>query len=138
MLENILDTVFFKTVDESPKFRHDNIEASIKYRGQTVERVIEIYDLNLITEIYFQGISIKSYNGKKRNKLKQQEILLIKKIKISEVAKKSLDDVLSNASTYEDEFRSYFNTSEDASIDSIFVKTILEEFYEQYMNKIEY
>lgn len=40
MLQTISDNVFFKTIDESPKFRHDNIVASIKLRPRTVEKVI--------------------------------------------------------------------------------------------------
>lgn len=138
MLENILDTVFFKSIDESPKFRRDNIEASIKYRRQLVEQVIELFELNLVTEVYFQGISTKSYNGNKRNRLKEQEILLIKKIKICEIAKRSFDDVLRNAILYENEFREYFNTREEFETDRLFVKTIIDQFYEDYMSKFEY
>lgn len=137
MLETISDNVFLKTLDESPKFRFDNINASIHLRPHTVNRVIEIYDLNLVKEIYYQGISSKSYNGNKRNRLKSQEILLIKKIKISELAKKSLDDVFKNALGYEQEFKDYFQMTEDLEENKQLVKHILDDFYNDYIQEVE-
>lgn len=137
MLDNILDEVFLKTIDQSPKFRSENIKASMNYRRATVDSIIELYELNLVNEVYYQGISTKTYNGSKRSKLKKQEIILIKKIKISEVAKRSFDQVLQEASAYENEFREYFKTFESSEIDYKLVELILADVFQAYFKKIE-
>lgn len=136
MLENISDNVFFKTINESPKFRHDTIVASITIRPMIVDKVVEIYKLNLVMEVYFQDISIKSYNSNKRNKLKAQEILLIKKVKIAEIAKGLLDEVFENAISYENQFRDHFDIIKSVEEDQIFVKSILDDFYEDYIKQL--
>lgn len=136
MLDKINQSVFFKTINESPKFRYDNIRASIDRNASLVKYIIELYELFLVKEIYFQGISSKSYNGSKRTKLKKEEMILIKKIEMHGVAKSGLDRLFQDASNYENEFRNYFGFSEPLEKDRELTRQILIEFFDNYIKEI--
>ncbi len=136
MVDKLNQSVFFKTINESPKFRNDNIRATIELNPNIVKYLIELYQLYLVKEVYFQGISTKSYNGSKRNKLKKEEIILIKKIEMHGVAKRGLGNLFRNASNYENEFREYFGYSEALEKDAELTRQILIEFYDDYIKEI--
>ncbi len=136
MVDKLNQSVFFKTINESPKFRNDNIRATIEFNPNIVKYLIELYELYLVKEVYFQGISTKSYNGSKRNKLKKEEIILIKKIEMHGVAKRGLDNLFQSASNYENEFREYFGFSEPLEKDAELTRQILIEFYDDYIKEI--
>lgn len=136
MLDKVNQSVFFKTINESPKFRHDNICASIDRNQSLVKYIIELYELFLVKEVYFQGISTKSYNGSKRTRLKKEEIILIKKIEMHGVAKSGLDKLFKDASNYENEFRDYFGFNEPLEKDRELTRQILIEFFDNYIKEI--
>ncbi len=136
MIDKINQSVFFKTIDESPKFRHDNICASIEQNQNLVKYLIELYQLPLVKEVYFQGISTKSYNGSKRSRLKKEEITLIKKIEMHGIGKSGLDKLFAEAANYESEFRDYFGFSEDIDKDRELVKQTLIEFSDNFIKEI--
>ncbi|WOO89371.1 hypothetical protein R2F61_01315 [Mollicutes bacterium LVI A0078] len=136
MVDKLNQSVFFKTINESPKFRNDNIRATIELNPNIVKYLIELYGLSLVKEVYFQGISTKTYNGSKRNKLKKEEIILIKKIEMHGVAKRGLGNLFQNASNYENEFREYFGFSEALEKDAELTRQILIEFYDNYIKEI--
>ncbi len=137
MLDKVNENVFFKTLNESPKFRHDNIKASIERNEILVKYLIELYELPLVKEVYFQDISTKSYNGTKRSKLKKEEIILIKKIEMHGVGKRGLDSIFKNASNYENEFRQYFGFSECIKKDAELTRQILIDFFDEYIQAID-
>lgn len=136
MLDKVNQTVFFKTINESPKFRYDNICASIDRNQNLVKYLIELYQLPLVKEVYFQGISTKSYNGSKRSRLKKEEIILIKKIEMHGVGKRGLDKLFADASNYESEFRDYFGFGEELDKDQELIRQILIEFFDNYIKEI--
>ncbi len=130
MIDTINEIVYFKTLDESPKFRADNIKNEINLNPELVLEIIEVYNLNLVQEVYLQAINIKSYNGPKRNKLKVQEIILIKKLKAYELMLAKLEEMFSEAVEYEHKFRKYFDYPFSFEEDRVFVESMLKNYYQ--------
>lgn len=136
-MSSTYDAVFFKTVDESPKFRRDNIVANLTTKPDVVKTIISVYKLKLVDEVYLRGISSKSYNGNKRNKLKIEEIILIKKIKVYDLAQSNLTQIFKNSLEYERQFKEHFDFPLMYEEDRVFSKQILVNFYEDFINEHE-
>ncbi len=131
--------VFFSTIDTSPKYRKKIIEVEIIRDKEFIESLCENFQLNLIKEIYFTKINRNTYNSKKRDKLKEQEIILIKKLMVYKPIIDALVNLENTILDLNKLYIQYFHSNfiEDHYQDKQYIKILLKKIINDYFEEIE-
>lgn len=141
MFENIDGKVLLNTINDSPKFRKNYIEIKQELDPKMIDRMIELFKLDLIDDIYCKGQKLESFNSKKRARLKMQEVILINKIEIyrhtSDVFDKLVADVLEIEVTFAKKFDYKFVSDADNQFASELIDKYFSDFTRKYMKKRE-
>lgn len=74
--------IIIKNIERSPKFRTEYINNTINEYPELCDEICNIYQLELIMQVYFLKINVNTFNSQKRRNLKREELILIKKILI--------------------------------------------------------
>lgn len=109
MLSNIDGTILCAAIEESPKFRRRYLEVKVEEKYDLSKKIIDIYHLNLIDDVYCKRQLLSTFNSKKRTKLKEQEVIFIKKFEILRLSLDSLDSVIEKVLDIEEMFRNNFD-----------------------------
>ncbi len=131
--------VFFSTIDTSPKYRKKIIEVEIIRDKEFIESLCENFQLNLIKEIYFTKINRNTYNSKKRDKLKEQEIILIKKLMVYKPIIDALVNLENTILDLNKLYIQYFHSNfiEDHYQDKQYIKILFKKIINDYFEEIE-
>ncbi|WOO88008.1 hypothetical protein RZE82_03505 [Mollicutes bacterium LVI A0039] len=131
------DEVLLKALDESPKFRKDYIETQLNKDSELVLEIVDHYKLKLIKEIYTQDISIHTYNSKKRVRLKNQEIILIKKMKVFNHLNQHMKQLVDSVVSVDVGFTDYFGDDYHFVSDRDFTYSLIFKYLERYFEEYE-
>lgn len=139
---DVKEEIIFKIFDESPRFRRDYIEMEMQKENEVFMLICKYYNLNIVTDVYVQNINIETFNSKKRVKLKKQELILIKKLKVFNCLKHHLLATSSEVTEIDRAFTKYFGedyhevVDHDLSYQIIFkvVEIYFREYDEQNKN----
>lgn len=131
------DEVLLKALDESPRFRYDYIQKTILNSNDFVVLIINQYDLKLVNDIYVKKVNIEAYNSKKRAKLKEQEIILIKKLKVFDKLQKHMNELVQEVEDIDVSFTTYFENDYHQLMDHDFSYKIIFQFIDKYFAEYE-
>lgn len=134
---DVEEETVLKIFDESPKFRKDYIERKQAKSGDLFKLVCEHYHLNLIKEVYLMKLSVDTFNSQKRHKLKEQELILIKKLKIFESLHHHMSEVIHEVEEIDGYFTNYFEENYHETVDYNISYQIIFEFVENYFKEYE-
>lgn len=135
------DEILLKALDESPRFRAEYIKKKILISDELVKLVYNQYNLNLIEDVYINKVNVESYNSQKRLRLKEQELILIKKFKIFDSLQTHLEQVMTEIIDIDLSFTNYFEndfhdvTDHQFSYQIIF--NIVNRYFERYESRSE-
>ncbi len=131
----ISKSVFLETIDNSPKFRTKFIEEQIELEELLSKEICKTYNLNLINEIYYLGILRETYNSKKRNLLKDQEIIFIRKMIVYKKYLTLVIDFIDNKKEIDYEFKTQFKTHFQNQLDREVYEKISKHVIDTYLIK---
>lgn len=131
------DEILLKALDESPRFRAQYIKKKILKSEELVKLVYNQYNLNLIEDVYINQVNVESYNSQKRLKLKEQELVLIKKFKIFDILQSNLEQMLTEIIDIDLSFTSYFENDFHKTTDYDFAYQLIFNFVNQYFEEYE-
>lgn len=124
--------IIIKNIERSPKFRSEYINNSIELYPEICDEICNVYQLELINQVYFVKVHVESFNSEKRKKLKQEELIFIKKILVYVELSKHYEQVL----TYSQELSTIFNSNTNDSYafddDLIMVRIITKNYLERF------
>ncbi len=129
----ISKNVFLETIDKSPKFRTKFIEEQIELEELLSKEICKTYDLNLINEVYYLGILRETYNSKKRNLLKEQEIMFIRKMIVYKKYLTLVIDFIDNTKEIDYEFKTQFKTHFQSKLDREVYEKISKHVIDTYL-----
>lgn len=131
------DEIVLKALDESPRFRAQYINKKVLKSEELVKLVYNQYNLNLIEDVYINKVNVESYNSQKRLKLKEQELILIKKFKIFDSMQNNLEHMLTEIFDIDLSFTSYFGNDFHETTDYDFGYQLIFTFVNQYFEEYE-
>lgn len=131
------DEILLKALDESPRFRAEYIRKKILKSDELVKLVYSQYNLNLIEDVYINKVNVESYNSQKRLRLKEQELILIKKFKIFDSLQTHLEQVMTEIIDIDLSFTNYFKNDFHDITDHEFSYQIIFNIVNQYFEKYE-
>ncbi len=99
--------IIIKNIERSPKFRAEYINNSIELYPEICDEICNIYQLELINQVYFSKVNVQSFNSEKRKVLKQEELILIKKIMVYV----ELDHCFSHVTKYASDLSNIFSSN---------------------------
>ncbi len=124
--------VFLETIDNSPKFRTKFIETQMRDDSALSKEIAELYDLNLINDVYYLGIMKETFNSKKRTQLKSQEIFFIKKTLICQNFLRLIVKFVSKTNEIDNQFANQFHHSFYDEKDQVLVERLLNQVSTEY------
>ncbi len=124
--------VFLETIDNSPKFRTKFIETQMRDDSALSKEIAELYDLNLINDVYYLGIMKETFNSKKRTQLKSQEIFFIKKTLICQNFLRLIVKFVNETNEIDNQFSHQFHQSFYTEKDQVLVERLLEQVSTDY------
>lgn len=133
---DVKETIIFKMFDESPRFRREYIETELGKDEEVFIQICKNYKLNLISDVYLKQINVESFNSKKRLKFKNQELIIIKKLKVFNCLKHHLIEASKEVTDIDVTFTKYFDDDyheiidHDLSYQIIF--KVVERYFRQY------
>lgn len=134
---DVEEEIVLKVFDESPRFRRDYIEKKCLKSSEMFKIICNHYQLNLIKEVYLMHVNIESFNSQKRAKLKEQEIVLIKKLKVFERLEYHMNEVVNEVSEIDIFFTQYFKDDYHEVVDHDVSYQIIFNFVEIYFKEYE-
>ncbi len=126
--------IIIKNIERSPKFRAEYINNSIDLYPEICDEICNIYELELINQVYFVKVHVESFNSTKRKKLKSEELIFIKKILIYVELSTYFDQMLNYAQELSTIFNLNANNPYDFDDDLIMAKIIIENYFERFTN----
>ncbi len=127
--------VFLETIDNSPKFRTKFIETQLRDDSVLSKELTELYDLNLINDVYYLGIMKETFNSKKRTELKCQEIFFIKKTLICQDFFRLVVVFINKTNEINNQFSNQFHRSFYDEKDQVLAERLLNQISSDYFSK---
>ncbi len=124
--------IIIKNIERSPKFRAEYINNSINLYPEICDEICNVYQLELINQVYFVKVHVESFNSEKRKKLKQEELIFIKKILVYVELTKHFDQVLDYSKELSTIFNSNTNDPYNFDDDLIMVRIITKNYLERF------
>ncbi len=124
--------IIIKNIERSPKFRTEYINNSINLYPEICDEICNVYQLELINQVYFVKVHVESFNSEKRKKLKQEELIFIKKILVYVELTKHFDQVLDYSKELSTIFNSNTNDPYNFDDDLIMVRIITKNYLERF------
>ncbi len=126
--------VFLETIDKSPKFRTKFIEVQLRDDSELSKEITELYDLNLINDVYYLGIMKETFNSKKRTQLKSQEIFFIKKILICQEFLRLIVKFICKTKEINNQFSNQFHLGFCSEKDQVLAERLLNQVSVNYFS----
>ncbi len=124
--------IIIKNIERSPKFRSEYINNSIDLYPEICDEICNIYQLELINQVYFVKVHVESFNSAKRKKLKSEELIFIKKILIYVELSTYFDKMLNYSQELSTIFNLNINNPYDFDDDLIMARIIIENYFERF------